>query len=62
MLFRSLSFAIKDQHEINRIRKELPDSLQAKVSHDTLIMDLAKAKEFFEIDFKNANIFSRIKG
>lgn len=57
-----LSFAIKDQHEINRIRKELPDSLQAKVSHDTLIMDLAKAKDFFEIEFKNASIFSRIKG
>lgn len=51
-----------DQHEINRIRKELPDSLQAKVSNDTLIMDLAKSREFFGINFQNPNILTRLRG
>lgn len=57
-----LKFKLLDQHEIGRIRKELPDSLQAKVSYDTLIMDLAKAKEFFEINFKSPNILTRLRG
>ena len=56
-----LKFKLLDQHEIGRIRKELPDSLQAKVSYDTLIMDLAKAKEFFEINFKSPNILTRLR-
>lgn len=57
-----LKFKLLDQHEIGRIRKELPDSLQAKVSYDTLIMDLAKAREFFEINFQNPNILTRLRG
>lgn len=57
-----LKFKLLDQHEIGRIRKELPDSLQAKVSYDTLIMDLAKAREFFEINFQNSNILTRLRG
>ena len=57
-----LKFKLLDQHEIGRIRKELPDSLQAKVSYDTLIMDLLKAREFFGINFKNPNIIARFRG
>lgn len=51
-----------DLHELGRIRKELPDSLQVKVSYDTLIMDLAKSREFFDINFQNPNILSRLRG
>ena len=57
-----LKFKLLDQHEIGRIRKEIPDSLQAKVSYDTLIMDLSKAREFFGINFKNPNIIARLRG
>ena len=57
-----LKLKLQDQHELGRVRKELPDSLQAKVSHETLIMDLAKAKEFFEIDFQNQSLLARLKG
>ena len=56
-----LRFSLGEQHELNRIKKELPDSLQAKVSHDTLIMDLAKAKDFFEIDFHSSSILNLLR-
>jgi len=52
-----LKFKSEDLHEINRIRKELPDSLNPRVSHKMLIMQLDKAKDFFDLDFKKKNIF-----
>ena len=54
-----LRFTLNDHHEIKRICKELPDSLQAKVSNEALIMDLEKARTFFGINFKNTSFFNR---
>lgn len=48
-----LQYRNADIFELNRIKKELPDSLQSKVTQNILIMDFEKAKSFFDIDFKN---------
>lgn len=40
--------------EADRILKELPETLEAHKSRDWVVMDLAEAKTFFEIDFKKS--------
>ena len=53
----TLTYTHDAHYELKRIRKELPDSLEPKLSHNTLIMNLEKAKEFFGVDFKNSIFF-----
>jgi len=53
-----LKFNSEDLHEINRIRKEIPDSLNPRASNKALIMHLDKAKDFFEIDFRKKGLFN----
>lgn len=40
--------------EADRIMKELPETLEARKSRECIIMNLAEAKLFFEIDFKKS--------
>ena len=48
--------------DADRLMKELPETLCAKRSRDSVIMDLDAAKEFFGIDFKPHSIFGRVFG
>ncbi len=41
--------------EVDRILKELPEDLRATKSREWIVMDLEKACEFFEVDFKRHN-------
>lgn len=47
-----LSYNAGDVHEVGRLMKELPETLEARKARDCLIMNLQTAKEFFGIDFK----------
>ena len=47
-----LSYDAGDVHEVTRLMKELPETLEARKARDCLIMNLQAAKEFFGIDFK----------
>ena len=40
--------------EADRIMKELPETLEARKSRECIIMNLAEAKQFFEVDFKKS--------
>ena len=53
-----IRFDVGDNHEANRIMKELPETLEAHKSHTTIVMNLDEAKKFFDIDFKKS-IFSK---
>ena len=46
--------------EAERILKELPETLEPHKSRDWVVMNLAEAKKFFEIDFKK-NWLDRFK-
>lgn len=48
----TFKYTAEDSHEIGRMKKELPDSLNPKISNKSLILDLEKASAFFEIDFR----------
>ena len=48
----TFKYTAEDSHEIGRMKKELPDSLNPKISNKSLILDLDKASAFFEIDFR----------
>jgi hypothetical protein len=39
--------------EAERIRRELPEDLEARITREWLIMDLKKAREFFGINFRS---------
>ena len=41
-------------YEAERILKELPETLEAHMSRDWVVMDLAAAREFFDIPFKRS--------
>ncbi len=47
-----LAYDTGDIYEPKRIRDELPESLEAKISRTKIIMRLDKAKEFFGINFR----------
>ncbi len=49
-----LSYNAGDVHEVGRLMKELPETLEARKARDCLIMNLLVAKEFFGIDFKKS--------
>ena len=40
--------------EADRIMKELPETLEARKSRECIIMNLAEARQFFEVDFKKS--------
>jgi hypothetical protein len=42
--------------------KELPETLCAKRSRDSVIMDLNAARDFFAIDFKPKSLIGRFFG
>lgn len=46
--------------DADRLMKELPETLCARRSRDSIIMDLETAKEFFGIDFKPPSFFNRL--
>lgn len=48
--------------DADRLMKELPETLCAKRSRDSVIMDLDAARQFFGIDFKRPTLFSRVFG
>lgn len=47
-----LIYDARETWEADRILKELPEDLEATKSSKFVIMDLDKATNFFEIDFK----------
>ena len=47
----TFKYTADDPFEIGRMKKELPDSLNPKISNRSIILDLDKACEFFEINF-----------
>lgn len=49
----TLKYTADDPFEIGRMRKELPDSLNPKISNKSIILDLKKSCKFFEIEFTN---------
>lgn len=48
--------------DADRLMKELPETLCAKRSRDSVIMDLDAARTFFGIDFKSPSLISRLLG
>lgn len=48
--------------DADRLMKELPETLCARRSRDSVIMDLDAARDFFGIDFKRRTIFDRFIG
>lgn len=53
----TLKYISDDNFEVARLKKELPSSLNPKVSNKSLIMQLDKACDFFKIDFKKRSLF-----
>jgi len=47
-----LRYAAEDERDAERIIKELPVNLNAQKSHEWIIMDLEKSREFFGVNFK----------
>lgn len=47
-----LKYNIGEPHDAERLLKELPETLEAKRSRETIIMKLDVAKDYFDIDFK----------
>lgn len=47
-----LRYDAGDFHEVSRLMKELPETLEARRANNCLIINLQAAKEFFGIDFK----------
>lgn len=54
-----LRFNAGDNWEADRIRKELPETLEAHKSGNFLVMNLIEARKFFKINFKKS-FFERI--
>ena len=48
--------------DADRLMKELPETLCARRSRDSVIMDLDAARAFFGIDFKSPSLLSRLLG
>ena len=58
----TISYDASANYEAERILKELPENLEAKRSRAKIILNINKASEFFEIDFKKGfGIFSKIR-
>ena len=47
-----LRYNAGENWEVERILKELPETLEARKSRDWLVMNLEEAKQFFDIDFR----------
>jgi hypothetical protein len=58
----TLRYVAGENWDADRLMKELPENLCAKRSRDSVIMDLAAAKDFFDIDFKSRSLLSRLLG
>jgi GTPase SAR1 family protein len=59
---RQLRYNAGQTWEAARILKELPEDIEAYKSREWIIMDLDKACEFFEVDFKKHILFNLLKG
>ena len=49
-----LCYNVGVHYEADRLLKELPETLEARKVRDSVVMNLAEAKEFFGIDFKQS--------
>ena len=58
----TLRYIAGENWDADRLMKELPETLCAKRSRDSVIMDLDAAREFFAIDFKPKSLLRRILG
>ena len=58
----TLRYIAGENWDADRLMKELPETLCAKRSRDSVIMDLDAAKEFFNIDFRPKSFWKRILG
>lgn len=56
----SLRYVAGENWDADRLMKELPETLCAKRSRDSVIMDLDAAKDFFGIDFKPRTAVKRL--
>ena len=41
-------------YEVDRLMKELPETLEARKAREWVVMNLTEARSFFEIDFKKS--------
>lgn len=55
-----LRYDAGDNWDADRLMKELPETLCARRTRNTIVMDLDAAKEFFEIDFKQRSLLMRL--
>lgn len=56
----TLRYIAGENWDADRLMKELPETLCAKRSRDSVIMDLDAARDFFGIDFKPRSILGRL--
>lgn len=56
----TLRYIAGENWDADRLMKELPETLCAKRSRDSVIMDLDAARDFFGIDFKPGSILGRL--
>lgn len=56
--FGQLRYNAGQVWEVDRIIKELPENLEAHKSREWVIMNLDKACEFFEVNFKKSRLFT----
>lgn len=55
-----LRYDAGDNWDADRLMKELPETLCARRTRNSIIMDLDAAKAFFEIDFKSRSLLMRL--
>ena len=58
----TLRYIAGENWDADRLMKELPETLCAKRSRDSVIMDLDAARDFFAIDFKPKSLIGRFFG
>lgn len=58
----TLRYVAGENWDADRLMKELPETLCARRSRDSVIMDLDAAKEFFNIDFRPKLFWQRMFG
>ena len=58
----TLRYIAGENWDADRLMKELPETLCAKRSRDSVIMDLNAARDFFAIDFKPKSLIGRFFG
>ena len=49
-----LQYNAGQTYEVDRLMKELPETLEARKSREWVVMNLNEAKKFFGIDFKKS--------